>query len=439
MNIIVCGGGIVGVTTLHSLIGDGHEVTLIDRQSDVAMECSHANGGYVAISQAVPWSSPGAPTKTLKSMAQADAPILLHLSQIPAIWRWGLEFMRCSRPGPSWENTRHILRLALYSFDALKVAREETGVRYDAVAKGCLKVFSDQMALDDAIATSDAQIPFGLTYRPLGPRECLELAPALAPRIESLCGGIHYANEECGDCFAFARGIAAWCRERGALFALSTKVAAFEREGDRIVAALTDRGRMTADAFVLALGADSPRLTAPLGVRLPIIPVKGYSLTVPRALWPEAPDLPVLDEMRKFGYAPLGKDRLRMTGFAEIAGYDTVPRARRMRAFARAFTGLFPQLEDRLSRIDLKPFCCLRPVTPDGLPIIGRSRFRNLYYNVGHGHLGWTLAHGSARIVAAAIAGRDPDIDATSYAPRRAAMPNRSSGRRDGPSGRTKG
>lgn len=417
MKIVVLGGGIVGVTTLYWLLKDGHEVTLVDRQPDVALECSHANGGYVAISQAVPWSAPGVPLKVLRSMASADAPILLRPGQLPAMWRWGLDFLRCSRAAESWTNTRHVLRLALYSFEALKRMRAETGLRYGALARGCLKVYSDSKALDAGLATSETQRSLGLRYRALDPRECVALAPALAPRADSLSGGIHYPDEENGDCFAFARGIADWCRARGGRFIFSSTVGGFEREGERIAAVATTTGRLTADAFVLAAGAEAPRLMAPLGVRLPIIPVKGYSLTLPRALWPDAPDLPVLDEMRKFGYAPLGSDRLRLTGFAEIAGYDTAPRPRRTEAFVRAFTGLFPQLAGRLSAEGVEPFCCLRPVTPEGLPILGRSRFANLYYNVGQGHLGWTLAHGSGRIVAAAIAGRDPGIDLAGYRP----------------------
>ena len=200
-------------------------------------------------------------------------------------------------------------------------------------------------------------------------------------------------------------------------FLFDTNVRRLQRYGDRIARIETSQGAIEADAYVLAAGAESPLLARAFGVHLPIIPVKGYSLTFPRALWPEAPDMPVLDEKRKFGYAPLGKDRLRMSGFAEIAGYDTQPEPRRTEALVRSFMGLFPQLEGRIRPSELKPFCCLRPVTPSGVPIIGRSRFANLYYNTGQGHLGWTLAHGSARLLAAVVAGRKPDIDVTGTLP----------------------
>jgi D-amino-acid dehydrogenase len=417
MKVIVLGSGVVGVTTAYYLLNDGHDVMLVDRQPGVARECSHANGGFVAISQAVPWSAPGVPVKTLKTMAQPNAPILMHLSQLPRMWRWGLDFIRCSRAEPSWENTKRVLRLSLFSFEALKEIRADTGVDYDAVEGGALKVYSDQKSLDEAVAVSERQRPLGLAFRVLDRQGCLDLVPALKPRIETLVGGIHFEGEEGGDCFKFTEGLAAWCRERGVAFRFGTGIRALETDGVRITGIRTSQGTFSADSYVLALGADSPLLMRPLGVHLPIIPIKGYSITVPKAPLPEAPTIPVLDEMRKFGMMPL-PDRLRMSGLAEIAGYDTVPEARRTQAFVAGFTGLFPQLQECLEAAgEPQPFCCLRPVTPQGPPILGRSRYANLYYNTGQGHLGWTLAHGSAKIVAALVAGRDPGIDLTGLHP----------------------
>ncbi len=186
MKVIVLGGGVIGVTTAYFLLHDGHEVTLVERQPGVARECSHANGGFVAISQAVPWSAPGVPTKTLKTMAQPDAPILIHTSQLPRIWRWGLDFLRASRAGPFFANTQAVLRLALYSLEALKEIRAATGLDYDRVTGGALKVYSDQQSLDEAIAISERQRPLGLDFRVLDRKACLALVPALAPRIDSL-------------------------------------------------------------------------------------------------------------------------------------------------------------------------------------------------------------------------------------------------------------
>jgi D-amino-acid dehydrogenase len=310
-----------------------------------------------------------------------------------------------------------VLRLALHSFAALQEIRDDTGIMYDRVEGGALKVYSDQKSLDEAAAASERQRPLGLEFRILDRKGCLQLVPALAPRSETLAGGIHFAAEEGGDCFKFTEGLAAWCAERGLVQGFGTRVERIAADGAQITGVHTNRGEFVADAYVLALGADSPLLMRPLGVRLPIIPVKGYSITVPKAPFPDPPTIPVLDELRKFGMMPL-PDRLRMSGLAEIAGYDTVPEERRTKAFVAGFTGLFPQLEKCLEAAGHpQPFCCLRPVTPQGPPILGRSRFSNLFYNAGQGHLGWTLAHGSAKIVAAQIAGRDPDIDMTGLRP----------------------
>jgi D-amino-acid dehydrogenase len=351
------------------------------------------------------------------SMLRPDAPILLHAGQLPRMGRWGFDFLRASRAEVSWRNTVALLRLALYSFEQLKRVRADAAIDYSPVLGGPLKLFSDARTMAEALAESERQRPFGLDFRLLDRDQILALVPALAPRIAQLTGAIHYPDEEGGDCYAFARGLADWCGRQGATLLYNRRVVALEASGDRIAAIRTDQDRIIADAYVLAAGAEAPRLMRPPGCRLPIIPVKGYSLTLPRSAWPEAPTVPVLDERRKFGYAPLGADRLRLSGFAEIAGYDTTPQPRRTAAFLRAFTGLFPQLAGVVATHPTQPFCCLRPVTPSGLPILGPGRFRNLHYNVGHGHLGWTLAHGTAVIVADTIDGQAAALDPAPYRP----------------------
>ncbi len=210
MRVIVLGGGVVGVTTAFFLLQDGHEVTVVERQPGVARECSHANGGFVAISQAVPWSAPGVPVKTLTTMTRPDAPILIHGRQLLRISRWGLDFLLASRAKPSWANTQAVLQLALYSLDALTEIRATTALDYDRVTGGALKVYSDQKSLDEAIVISERQRPLGLEFRVLDRKAaCLALVPALTPRIDSLAGGIHFEGEEGGDCFKFCERLAA--------------------------------------------------------------------------------------------------------------------------------------------------------------------------------------------------------------------------------------
>ena len=418
MKIAVLGAGIVGLTTAYQLTRDGHEVVVVDRQADVSLECSYANGGFIAISQAVPWSSPGVLLRVLTTMFRSDAPILLHPLQLPKIWRWGIEFLSCSSAPISWENTKHILSLALYSLDLLRKVRDEARVDYFQRTNGCLKIYADQHSFDESAKAQEAQIPLGIHFKVLDASQCIKMVPALDLTRQKLAGGIFVPDEEGGDCYEFAKVLSQRIRDAGGEFRFSSAIEGIEMEGNRIDKIITSTGSITADRYVLAAGADAPLIMQPYGVRLPIIPVKGYSLTLSRDPWPDAPDLQIVDEKNLFGLNPLGTNRLRLAGLAEIAGYNRAPQRRRTDAFIAGFLDRFPQLELCLDHSNPEPFCCLRPVTPNGLPILGQSQFTNLFYNIGHGHLGWTLAHGTARIVADLIAGKSPALDVTACRPR---------------------
>ena len=418
MKIAVLGAGIVGLTTAYQLIRDGHEVIVVDRQADVSLECSYANGGFIAISQAVPWSSPGVLLRVLTTMFRSDAPILLHPLQLPKIWRWGIEFLSCSSAAVSWENTKHILSLALYSLDLLRKVRDEARVDYFQRTNGCLKIYADQHSFDESAKEQEAQIPLGMHFKVLDASQCIKMVPALDETRQKLAGGLFVPDEEGGDCYEFAKVLSQRTREAGGVFRFSSAIEGIEMDGNRIGRIITSTGSITADRYVLAAGADAPLIMRAHGVRLPIIPVKGYSLTLSRDPWPGAPDLQIVDEKNLFGLNPLGTNRLRLAGLAEIAGYNRTPQRRRTDAFIAGFLDRFPQLETCLDQSNPEPFCCLRPVTPNGLPILGQSRFANLFYNIGHGHLGWTLAHGTARIVADLIAGKSPALDVTACRPR---------------------
>lgn len=416
MKIAVLGAGVVGITTAYQLQQDGHEVVVVDRQPGVGRECSFANGGFNSISQSVPWSSPGAFTRILRNMTRADAPIRMKPTQLPYVWRWGLAFIANSREHRCWENTKHVLRLALYSLDMLREVREEARLDYSYRTSGCLKIYTDQKSLDAAAAEQEPQKAFGLSFEVLPAERCTELVPALKVTRNSLAGGIHVPDEEGGDCFEFTEALTRLIVDRGASVRLSTTIETIDTDGDRVSQVRTTSGPIKADAYVLATGADAPLLMRKLGVRIPLVPVKGYSMTVPRHNWSDPPNMQIVDENHLFGLNPLGADRIRLAGLAEIAGYDTRPEPRRTQAFFAGFLSRFPQLEDCLDQTDRVPYCCLRPVTPDGIPIVGRSGFENLHYNVGLGHLGWSLAHGTARIVADLLSGRSPSIDPAPYA-----------------------
>ena len=227
MKTMVLGGGIVGTVTAYCLQRLGHEVTLVDRQPDSAMECSYANGGFIAIGQAIPWSAPGVPLKILRTLGSRSAPILLRPSQIPRLWRWGLEFLASCRAKTSWENTRHVLRLSLYSAQALDEIQEEAGIAYDRRAAGSLKVYSSAKALDLAVRDCETQRDWGLNFKVLSPSECLQRVPGLRPVIHTLAGGLFFTDEQSGDCRKFAMGIAKFCRDKGAEFRFDTTIEAW--------------------------------------------------------------------------------------------------------------------------------------------------------------------------------------------------------------------
>jgi D-amino-acid dehydrogenase len=410
MKILVLGAGVIGVMTAYYLMRLGHEVEVVDRQPDAALETSFANGGLIAVSQAEPWSAPGMPLKILRWLGQDDAPLILRPQIIPQMWRWGLDFLRNCTRTQAWHGTLCNLRLALYSAAALKEVRAETGIAYDELTNGCLKVYGNREDLEHGIRISAAQAPYGLTYRAMSVDEVVELEPALGPAASRIIGGIYYPQDESGDCCKFTQAIARLCADRGAIFHFGTAVQEIETDSGSVVAIATDKGRLAADRYVLATANDSSLLMRPLGVRLPIFPVKGYSITVPGAAWPKRPRVPVIDETRKFGLIPFG-DRLRISGSAEIIGYDTVIREQRMSAILSAAADIFPDFAACRDPKTDKIWACLRPVTPDGPPVLGESPLPNLFFNTGQGHLGWTFACGSAKAVADIISGRQAEID----------------------------
>jgi D-amino-acid dehydrogenase len=415
MRVLVFGAGVVGTMTAYYLMRQGHEVEVVDRQPAAGLETSFANGGLIAVAQAEPWGAPGLPVKILRWIGKEDAPLVLRPRVIPEMWRWGLEFLRNCTHERAWKGTLVNLRLALYSAAALKEVRKETGITYDALTVGSLKVYGDAKDLEEAAKVSAAQAFYGLEHRVMDAKEVIELEPALRPAAGRIVGAIYYPQDESGDCCMFTQGIAGLCAERGVRFRYGTTVQAIEAKGGEVTAVVTDKGRLEADRYVLALASESPLVARPLGIRLPIYPVKGYSLTVPGAAWPGRPKIPVVDETRKFGLIPFG-ERLRISGSAEIIGYDTVIREKRMSAILSAAADIYPDFSRCRDPKTDKLWACLRPVTPDGPPILGASPLRNLFFNTGQGHLGWTFACGSGKLVADIVSGRPPEIDMTGLA-----------------------
>lgn len=406
MKIIVMGGGVVGVTTAYCLLKDGHEVTVVERHDGAADETSFANAGLVAPGHAYTWASPKAPGILLKSLWRNDQALRFRLRLDPDLWSWSLKFLGNCRAERVAVNTARKVRLSLYSQEMLHAVVGDTGVAFDSAKGGLLYLYRTPQAFEAGIAKMRILTDNGLPLEVVDRDRAAAIDPALLPTRDRIAGGIYAPSDESGDARLFTRNLADWCAERGVRFLYGTTIRGVETASGEVTGLVTDKGTLTADAYVLALGCQSAALAKPLGLSLPIYPVKGYSVTVPVAGRNNTPRIGGVDEENLVAYAPMG-DRLRITATADFAGYDKRHSPADFQTMLAAARDLFPDAAD-YSRPSY--WAGLRPMTPEGTPIFGRARQRNLFLNTGHGHMGWTMSCGSARITADLIAGRTPAI-----------------------------
>ena len=407
MKVLVLGGGVIGVATAWQLLKDGHEVGLIERHAGAAEESSFANAGQISPGHAFAWSSPRAPWTLLRSLFRRDQALRFRFSLDPALWRWSLRFLRECTPARFRRNTRTKHRLCAYSRAALEDVAAESGVAFDRRKGGLLYVYRDEAAFAERVREMRLLTELGEPLVALTPSEAVRLEPALESAERRIAGAIHGRADESGDCAKFAKALARRCAERGSAVEYGVEIRAIVPEGDRIEKVVTDRGERRADAYVLALGCDSARFARALGFGLPIHPVKGYSVTLPIPERNAAPEIGGIDEANLACFTGMG-DRLRITSTAEFAGWDKSHRPSDFRAMLAAARELLPGAADWSQPTY---WAGLRPMTPDNAPYLGRGPQRNFWLNAGHGHLGWTMACGSARITADLIAGRAPAID----------------------------
>jgi len=410
MKTIVLGAGIVGTATAYFLAKQGHEVEVLDRQSGAARETSFGNGGVIHASEVEPWSQPGMPRKILKWMGKEDAPLLVRYGAIPHMWRWGLGFIANCRPERFRRNSLTNLKLALHSLKILQQIRAETGIEYDLRTVGVLKIYTSAESFKAGLKAAEFMSGHGLTFEPADRAKCLEHEPALKATADSLVGGIYFARDEVGDCHKFTTALAAHCAAQGVKFRYGTEILGLESRSGRIGAVTTSAGTLFADNFVAALASYTPIVLRSVGIRVPIYPVKGVTITVPAAPWADRTQMPIIDDGRLFGLVPLG-ERMRVSGSAEVAGYDTTPSPARCKAITDNVISVFPSFARCLEAAAAKQWAGVRPVTPSGTPILDRSPIPNLYIAAGHGHLGWTMGCGSGHITADLVAGRTPKID----------------------------
>ena len=416
MKALVIGGGLLGISTAYFLGRRGWRVTVLERRHAPGLETSYANGALLSPSLPEPWNAPGCARVLLRSLGRRDAALQLRLKAMPRLARWGIEFLRHSDPRRYEENTRRNLRLALYSRATLEALRAQTGIEYGAAATGTLRVFRDPASLDAAIAWTERFRAAGLEYRPLSGPDTIALEPALAPIGAQLIGGIHYPLDAVGNAQAFCVALAEQARDLGVEFHFGTEVREIRAHGGRVSAVQSDTTQFTADHYVVAGGSHTPLLLRPLGVRVPVQPVKGYSLTFDRPPCDPPLRIPISDDDLNAVVVPL-QNVLRVAGTAEFAGYDLSLPEVRVRNLAALVAQVLPRAA--LDPGEARPWCGLRPMTPDGVPIVGVTGIGNLWLNTGHGPLGWTMAAGSGQLLADLMSGTTPGLDPQPYAPAR--------------------
>ncbi|MEQ8664463.1 MAG: D-amino acid dehydrogenase [Rhodospirillales bacterium] len=417
MKIAVLGAGIVGVTAAWELLRDGHDVILIDRHAVPASETSHANGGQISPSHADPWAAPGSLVRALRWMIDPAAPLRLLPSFDLAQLGWFSRFVSNTSAGRHAENTERMARLALYSLDRLRRFNSAEKLSYNRRQSGLLHIFRDPEAFEAAKPQAARVTELGCDRLPVSVDECIAIEPALKNVSKQLVGGFTSPGDESGDARLFAERLARLSRNKGLVLRLGVAIEGLVREGGRVRAVkLAGDERLDVDAVVCALGAYSNPFLRDLGLSLPVQPAKGYSITVPAKPARAAPKVALIDDARKLVVSRLGGS-VRIAGMAEFAGFDTSIPGPRPKVLARQAFDLLPGLRHHQDKgADLRFWAGLRPQTPDGGPVIGASPVEGLYLNTGHGTLGWTMAMGSARLLADIIGGHAPALPTEGYA-----------------------
>ncbi len=407
MRVIVFGAGVIGTASAWYLAQAGHEVTVIDRQDGAGLETSFANGGQISAGHAEPWAKPAMVPKILRWLGREDAPLLFRPRADLAQWTWALRFLAECWPGRFEHNTRVLSGLAAYSGECLKALRSRTGIRYDELSRGILHFATRQAEFDALSHHAGAMRALGQAREVKSAAECIALEPTLKDSRDRIMGGVYTPDDESGDAHKFTVELARLASDNGVRFVGRRSITGLDIAGGEVRAVRLEGGSASGDAYVVALGSYSPLLLRQVGISIPVYPLKGYSITLPLSPGDRAPIVSLTDEAHKIVISRLG-NRLRAAGTAELTGYDHDVNPVRCNAILRRIGELFPAL-GAISTVDR--WAGLRPATPSNVPLIGRTRLRNVFLNTGHGTLGWTLACGSGRALADLVSGRKPEVE----------------------------
>ena len=406
MKVLILGSGVIGTSCAYYMAKAGHEVTVVDRQSAPGLETSFANAGEVSPGYSAPWAGPGVPIKAIKWMLMHHSPLVIWPMLDPAMWRWGALMLRNCTAVRYAVNKGRMVRLAEYSRDCLRALRADTAIQYDERSQGTLQLFRTQQQLDSTGKDIEILQQYGVAYEVLDRAGYIGVEPALAHVQEKFVGALRLPGDETGDCFLFTQRLAELAQRLGAKFRFGVNIQGIVSDGSRITGIKTERKNLQADCYLVALGSYSPLLLKPLGIDIPVYPVKGYSITVPILDASRAPESTIMDETHKVAVTRLG-DRIRVGGTAELAGYSNSLREARRGTLNHVLTDMFPGASD-VGKAEF--WSGLRPMTPDGTPVLGGSVYPNLYLATGHGTLGWTMAAGTGRVMADLVSVREPEI-----------------------------
>ncbi|CDG73585.1 MULTISPECIES: D-amino acid dehydrogenase [Acinetobacter] len=405
MRVIVLGSGVIGVASAYYLARQGAEVTVLDRQSGPAEETSFGNAGQISPGYSTPWAAPGIPFKAVKWMFQHHAPLAINLDGSMWQLQWMAQMLKNCNPQSYAVNKERMMRVAEYSRDCLRELRKDTGIHYENRAKGTLQLFRKEAQMEAVQRDISVLEECGVSYELLNGNELGRVEPALANAQDKLVGGLHLPNDETGDCYLFTNALAQIAKELGVNFQFNQNVEKLIVEGDQIKGVQVNGKVLTADRYVLAFGSYSRDFLKPLDLQLPVYPVKGYSLTIPIVDPAFAPQSTVLDETYKIAITRFDQ-RIRVGGMAELSGFNLGLNEDRRATLQMVTQDLFPGGDMAQASF----WTGLRPMTPDSTPIIGATRFKNLFLNTGHGTLGWTMACGSGKLISDIVLNHKTDI-----------------------------
>ncbi|MGE4569857.1 MAG: D-amino acid dehydrogenase [Gammaproteobacteria bacterium] len=406
MKVLVLGGGVIGTTSAYFLAKQGHDVTVVERQENVALETSHANAGQVSYAYSSPWAAPGVPLKAIKWLLSKHSPLVINPMMSGETLKFAYRMLKNCNHSSYNINKGRMLRISNYAKDCLYEIERDTNIEYEQRKKGFLQVLrTDKQVLDTKkdIAVLEQ---FGTRYKVLDVDGCLAAEPGLKHVKHKIAGGLQFEGDATGNCFKFTNELQKKCLELGVNFEFDVTVESLFIDNGKISAVKTNKGEMTADNFVVAMGSYSAQLLRPVGIDIPVYPVKGYSITVPVLSNEDAPQSTVMDETYKVAITRLG-DNVRAAGTAELTGYNLSLREKSRATVRHSFESLFPFAADMS---DDQFWAGLRPMTPDGTPVIGKTPFANLFINTGHGTLGWTMSAGSGKLIADIVSGNETEI-----------------------------